>query len=287
MSPRKAGVVTVDLDGQRVEIGFNNAAAGEIVRFLFADVVVEPGQLPVLGRYDVVAAGPQPMLSLWDGEKRLYFGQSARRLAYLLMNEVVHKFITGNRRSLAMHAGAVHGRGCGLLLPGGSGSGKSSLAAWLLGQGFSYLSDELALLDGDGRILGLPRPLSFKEETHLPWLDWCGKARAGLRDEAGVMLPHRLLNPDYQAARPILTHLLFPVFQAGCLPRLIPLTPGQSMARLLAMLLNGGNFEGKGIARLATLVRRCASFRLEFASFDGLAVLLREQIPALANNLDP
>ncbi len=287
MSPHSAGLIAVDLDGQRIEIGYTGEPARDIVHFLFADLTAVPEERPAFARYDVIASGPLPMLSLWDGEKRLYFGQSAHRLAYMLMNEVVYRFITGNRRSLAIHAGAVHGRGCGLLLPGGSGSGKSSLTAWLLGQGLAYLTDELALLDGDGRIVAMPRPLSFKQEAHLPWLDRCDATGKILRDEAGVMLPHRLLNPDYQPARPALTHLLFPAFQKGATPRLTPLTPAQSMVHLLPMLLNSDNFERRGIARLSMLIRRCTSFRLEFGSFDGLAALLAAHLPALAGNPAP
>lgn len=284
MSHNSGGVFTADLDGQRVEIGYNGALAGEIVHFLLADVEAAADGLPALIRYDVVAAGTLPMLSLWDGEKRLYFGQSARQLSSLLMNEVVHRFIIGNRRSLALHAGAVHGTGYGLVLPGRSGSGKSSLTAWLLGQGCSYLTDELVLLDGDDSILGFPRPLSFKQEQHISWLDRYGEAREILRDEAGIMAPHRLFNPAYRLARPPLTYLIYPLFQTGARPRLKPLTPAQSMVHLLPMLLNGDNFEHKGIARLSMLVRRCASFRLEFGSFDGLDVLLAAHLPDLADH---
>jgi hypothetical protein len=51
------------------------------------------------------------------------------------------------RRFLLFHAGAVALDGCGVLLAAASGSGKSTLVAGLLGDGFQYLSDDIAPVD--------------------------------------------------------------------------------------------------------------------------------------------
>lgn len=61
-----------------------------------------------------------------------------------------------------VHAGAVELRGRGIILPGISGSGKSTLVAALLRAGAVYLSDEFAVLDGEGRVHPYSRPLRLR-----------------------------------------------------------------------------------------------------------------------------
>jgi len=74
----------------------------------------------------------------------------------------------GNRCNffLVIHAGVLEKQGQGVLLPGTPGSGKSTLCAALMLQGWRLLSDELALIDlqtGDCRPLS--RPISLKDQS--------------------------------------------------------------------------------------------------------------------------
>lgn len=62
----------------------------------------------------------------------------------------------------AVHAGAVVLQGRALLIPGSSHAGKSSLVAELLRRGAAHLSDEYALVDGEGRVHSYPRPLLLR-----------------------------------------------------------------------------------------------------------------------------
>jgi len=61
-----------------------------------------------------------------------------------------------------VHAGAVAHRGRGLVLPGPTFAGKSTLVAALVHAGATYLSDEYAVLDLDGRVHPYPRPLGIR-----------------------------------------------------------------------------------------------------------------------------
>lgn len=63
-----------------------------------------------------------------------------------------------------VHAGAVGVEGRAILIPGASFSGKTTLVAELVRAGASYYSDELAVLDGDGRVHPYPKPLSLRLE---------------------------------------------------------------------------------------------------------------------------
>jgi hypothetical protein len=64
-----------------------------------------------------------------------------------------------------VHAGVVASGRCALLLPGGSGAGKTTLVAALVAAGAEYGSDEFAALDREGRVHAYARPLAFRSAT--------------------------------------------------------------------------------------------------------------------------
>lgn len=61
-----------------------------------------------------------------------------------------------------MHAGAVAHAGRGIVIPGASFSGKTSLVAALVRAGATYYSDEYAVLDLEGNLCPYPKPLSLR-----------------------------------------------------------------------------------------------------------------------------
>jgi hypothetical protein len=66
------------------------------------------------------------------------------------------------RRRLFVHAGVVAWRGRAIVIPGKSGSGKSSLVAALVRAGATYYSDEYAVFDGRGRVHPYARPIALR-----------------------------------------------------------------------------------------------------------------------------
>jgi hypothetical protein len=67
--------------------------------------------------------------------------------------------------ALFVHAGAVAVDGRALLLPGASGAGKTTLVGALLRAGASYLSDDYAVIDPEGRVWSYAKPLSVRTST--------------------------------------------------------------------------------------------------------------------------
>jgi len=65
-------------------------------------------------------------------------------------------------RETALHAGCIVYRGRAIVMPGGSGSGKSSLVLELLRQGAEYCSDEYAIVDRQGFVVPYPRALMIR-----------------------------------------------------------------------------------------------------------------------------
>lgn len=67
-------------------------------------------------------------------------------------------------RRVFVHAGVVAWRGRGILIPGRSFSGKSTLVAAFVRAGARYYSDEYAVLDPLGRVHPYPKPISLRSD---------------------------------------------------------------------------------------------------------------------------
>jgi hypothetical protein len=67
-----------------------------------------------------------------------------------------------SRHGIFVHAGAVGWRGRGIILPGKSRSGKTTMVAEFVRAGATYYSDEYAVFDRRGRVHPYPRPLSIR-----------------------------------------------------------------------------------------------------------------------------
>jgi hypothetical protein len=66
------------------------------------------------------------------------------------------------KERLFVHAGVVGWRGHAVMIPGLSGTGKTSLVISLLKAGAVYYSDEYAVFDRDGRVHPYARPLRIR-----------------------------------------------------------------------------------------------------------------------------
>ncbi len=118
--------------------------------------------LPDITLHLVQAAG-QFHLSVND----VAVGSSDRpkELAAKLINAIDETVIQRIKRLYAVHAGAILIGGRGMLLPGGTHAGKSSLVGELLRRGARYFSDEYALIDSAGLVHSYPRPLLMRNGT--------------------------------------------------------------------------------------------------------------------------
>ena len=98
-----------------------------------------------------------------------------------------------------VHAGAVGWKGRAILLPGYSGTGKTTLTAALVRAGATLFSDEFAVLDRRGRVHPYPLPLRVKRgdgpgATRVPVEELGGEA--GKRPlPVGLILASRF-DPD-------------------------------------------------------------------------------------------
>lgn len=178
-----------------------------------------PSAGPAERRYEVGTASPGGPVELRRGAGRLVRVASPGEAAELIAADLQRTVALRAAGLVLVHAGVVARDGRALLLPGPSGSGKTRLVEALLRRGADYLSDELALLDHQGRVHPWARPLARRT------------------DDGGV----RRLDPAELGARtrrrPVaVSAIAFLRFspkaaQAPWRPR--TLTPGEALLRLL------------------------------------------------------
>lgn len=83
---------------------------------------------------------------LFNG-KYVLTAKSTDELLSSLDAEILHKKIQIKSNYWAIHAGAVLGSKGAILFVANTGSGKSTITAYLTLQGFTYLTDDLAIID--------------------------------------------------------------------------------------------------------------------------------------------
>jgi hypothetical protein len=266
----RVGLFSADL-----AIDYNSPEALNLLTFLFKDMPASGAPLSQR-RFEIIMAGKPTRMSLWLGDKQLYFGQSKQELAHLLMNEVVYECIVSNGSDHAIHAAAISSGNRTLVFPGKSGSGKSSLAALLAFKGLALLTDELILLTDQGTLKPFTRPVSLKppaSEIFLAAASW--PEEATLTGKYGTMIARNCFQKANLPGQPLLDTIIYPQFSPNQPPRLSPLSPAQSCLQLLACHVNARNLAGHGFRRLAALTKWAKSFHFTFGGFDDILPTLQ------------
>ncbi len=212
------------LPGWTMQISAPGAVTDALTRLLaglnFAGEPLPPMRL-------VISEDLQWMAGETDGRPLWHLPLPATQPLGALLGQCVAAATMLLRRRLFIHAGAVAARGRGLVIVGGSGTGKTSVVARLLERGGFYLSDEVALLDPlAGTVAPFTIPMAIKP--------WTAQAIGPLPDgkevtsdgEVRYFLPDRLQPAPVPVAHFV---LLRPARRrAG----LIPMSRGQMLIAL-------------------------------------------------------
>ena len=225
---------------------------------------------------------------IFTGKAR-YRGPLGVSCAAILYDLVIFHLLFNASGGLALHAGAVTRGDTLLLLPGQSGSGKSSLTAWLVSRGCGYLTDELLFLpvEPDHRIDYFTRPICLKQDVLPAVKQQVRPAQLDgmLEDDSGAIIPHRSLSLPPPGGEPSRRVILLPAYRQGASFSIEPLPAAQITMILMSCLANARNFADHGFSTISRLARSLPAYRLTYGSFTDLDDKLCVWIDTLDNGV--
>jgi hypothetical protein len=190
-----------------------------------------------------------------------------------------------------LHSGSVAVNGGGILIPGSSHAGKSSLTLSLLLRGAAYYSDEISAVGNDsGELTAFPKPLSCRDPSIFPEVTqdrWFGPRLDGdgIEPEPDgwkqVWFTHADDVRPGSVGTPVpITHVIFPDRGNGHSPSLEPMLKTEVMQSLLRHSVNFRVVRERGFRRLARVVERAQCFRLRGNGLDATSRLVMDELSA-------
>jgi hypothetical protein len=254
------------------------AAVASPLRFRVEPVAGEFGD----GWYQVTADGRDVYPSLAQGSV----------VSHLLMHVNARAAATCREGgAVALHAGAVAGPAGTMVLPGASHSGKTTLTTALAASGHRFVADEVSRLDPEtltiapyGKPVAL-RPASV--ELLAPRIERLRRAGTPFETDERFVPPSEIGSgwgssaSATSPASPAVSSIVFPRFDAEGPHRLTPLSPAETLERLMQHTLGPEAMPvDKGVFRaLERLVRHAPGHELVYTQ---LAEALAGLTPLLA-----
>jgi hypothetical protein len=261
-----------------VAVAWEGEDAGGIAAFLFgAFPAPGPGAEPTAtylagpGKYPDLLVLQRDGVPVWRGE-------DAGALAEVWLGAVSHDLADRSRGGMLFHAAALRTPAGGLLLPGGIGAGKTTLALWLAARGAGYRTDEMVFVpEGSCAAAPCPRPLNLKRGSLEPLRGVFDPSTAyslTLEGPLGMLVSPEALSPGEPQGPLPLALAVFPHYEAGASPALERLSKAETGLALMGCLVNARNLPGHGHPEAARLARSVPGWRLRYSSFEQLAPLL-------------
>ena len=196
--------------------------------------------------------------------------------------------VTGHAHHwVAVHAAVLEKGGRALVLPAPPGSGKSTLCAALMLDGWRLLSDEMALLDpATGRLTASPRPVSLKNASIDIIRQRQPDAVIGpvARNTLKGTVAHLRVSTDSLARAgdtALPAWLVFPRYEAGADLTLTPRGKARALVEIASHSFNHHVHGRAGFEALAALVDRSHCFDLRYSRLDE-ALAWAHSLEALA-----
>jgi hypothetical protein len=209
--------ISLALHDQAIELR-DNIGIGDDLHVLFGAAkagVTSPRQVVT------IASEPDGSFSLQRNGDPAWAGLTRGELLDLLQDQVSQALITDMTSAVVLHAGVVSVNDRAILLAGPTGSGKTSLAAWFVANGFKYVSDDVvAIVEAGSSAIGFPRAMVVKADAAGRTEALLASAGAStIRTSTSTMIG---LPPDRVAAGSPLPCglIIFPKYEAGAALRI-------------------------------------------------------------------
>ena len=192
-------------------------------------------------------------------------------------------------RHIALHAGATSLNQLGILLPGESKSGKSTLTLALLLRGCQYFSDEMAILDKTTlELLSFQQTLTLRNDVFCLF-QWFGQ---GLRHRAwtsGATIsgnPEAFLSVEEirqgcQSQPCPVRFIIFPTYIPNNSVVMEPIRRGNAVLDLLRCCFDGGGNIAESIELLISVARVADCYRLTYGNAHEAAERILEAVGSI------
>jgi len=232
--------------------------------------------------------------AIWGDGEELFANRRRNEVLPYVEWGINWRVIAARTDYLQLHAATLAYDGQAVVFAGPSGTGKSTLAAGLLARGWSYLSDEFALIDPDTLLVHpFPKALCIKagafsavEGLKLPvW-----RRRHYVKAFKGHVgyISTRDITPQVATGPCPIRFIVFPRYAEGTETRLYSLPRARAAFLLAQHVLNRDTFGGRMISILSDVVRDAECVRLEAGPLDTTCDLVESLVsssttPAVAH----
>lgn len=261
----------VSFGGRTIAIECNAPQAVELVEFLYHHIPSDE-QTPPHVAYRLFYQDER--FTLHRESELLCRGTSPALLAGYLLGDSGYHLADTSQDGLFFHAAGLTWQGQGVMLPGSSGAGKTTLTAWLLSKGFQYLTDEFLFLPENSTLVeAFTRPLNVKLPSR-PILqavfDYEAHAADILSHHEADLIPAELLGETKPTNQAELAVVIFPRYQADGHFTLRQLTKAQAGLKLMQVLINARNLPGHGLPQITRLAQTVPAYEMAYANFEQI-----------------
>lgn len=175
---------------------------------------------------------------------------------------------------LMIHAAVIEKNGRAAILPAPPGSGKSTLCAALIQNGWRLLSDEITLIRRhDSHLVPLPRPVSLKNasialmKAYAPDAVFSPSVSDTVKGTVAQMkAPAESVARADETARP--GWIIFPRYEAGAPLTLTPVPRTRAFMRVADNAFNYAQLGAAGFDALSGVMAQSDSFDLHYSALD-------------------
>lgn len=254
-----------------IAIEYNGPQLNQVIHFLYGHLPAGSSILPQL-TYRCTRENGSGCFRVYRDNTLCYEMADPATLAEWLLNDSLYHLARASSGGLLLHAAGMAWQGQGLLLPGATGAGKSSLAAWLLTRGCDYQTDELVFVGlGSDTMQGFTRPLCLKHSARDILQKHFGleEGAAGILSAThGILVSPIRLRPASVVSTPPLHLIIFPHYRPDDDFEWRPLSSAQAGLALMQCLINARNLPGYGFSEITRLARAVPAYVLGYSNFE-------------------
>lgn len=270
------GEFTIRFGGNRAHFSGGSVEILQTLETHFKHCFSDAG--PVIASYTIQTTPEQTFDVSLDGG-HLFSNLTREQVLFHLMQDVIPRLNGAASDGPVFHAAALARADHGLILCGESGSGKSSLAAWLTAEGFDYLTDEVIFMGADDWLSGLPRSITLKRGSAFIWQQRLDPrpSEGFLQFEDGTTwVDPTLFHAGGVRASITPQTLVFPRYTPNAPLQAQPLKPAKTLFHLLQGLANARNFTDGGLATASHLAKQVRAWRLLYSDLESASQWLRQ-----------